>query len=124
MFTYELNQYKKKTHLNRLLSILDSHILHLSHQITSEEELRDLGTIGFKLEKSIIDNALFDHRTSIQGAAHGVLHRWVNMQTRGREEAYVNLLEALRECQMNQLAACLRELVEGPEDDTSGESKK
>ena len=120
MFT---NQNKKNS-VESILFVLDSHILHLSHRITNEQELRDLGTKGFKLEKSIIDNALSDHRTSIQGAANAVLHRWVNMQIRGRQEAYVNLLAALAKCQMNQLAAYLRKLVEGTEDETTEESKK
>ena len=84
--------------------------------------MRDLGTKGFKLEKSVIDDVLFDHRTSIQGAVHEVLHRWVNMQTGGRQEAYVDLLAALAKCQMNQLAAYLRELVEGAEEETTEES--
>ena len=65
-----------------------------------------------------MDNALFDHRTSIQGAARAVLHRWVNMQTGGRQEAYMNLLAALAKCQMNQLAAYLRKWVEGTEEVT------
>ena len=126
VFRCELNHVNvpNQNDKNSVKSILDSHILHLSHRITSEQELRDLGTKGFKLEKSIIDNALFDHRTSIQGAAHEVLHRWVNMQTRGREEAYMNLLTALAKCKMNQLAAYLRELAEGEAEERTEESKK
>ena len=108
-------------HLKKLLllildSLEDSHIVCLCYEITSEQEVRDLGTKVFKLDKNIIDDALFDHTTRIQGAAFEVLHRWVNKQFGGRKEAYINLQAALRKCQMNKLAALLRMWVEGTDD--------
>ena len=84
-----------------------------SHRITNEQELRDLGTVGLKLEKYIIDNAICDNNTTIRGAAREVLDRWKNMQT---ENVYGNLAAALRKCKMNQLAEYLRKLVEGTDE--------
>ena len=99
--------------------------MHLSHRITSEQDLRDLGTIGLKLDKHIIDIAICDNNTTIQGAAHEVLQRWMNMQLDGRE-AYLKLQAAMRKCKMNLLAEYLRKLVEGTEgaSQTTKEGKK
>ena len=94
----------------------DSDILHLSHRIISEQELRDLVTIDFKLDKHIIDNALYEEKPSIQSAANKVLNRWSNMQLEGRNQAYVKLQAALAKYQRNQLAEYLRKLVERRED--------
>ena len=57
---------KKQLLLLILDSLEDFNIVRLSHEITSEQEVRDLGTNVFKLDENIIDDALFDHRTSIQ----------------------------------------------------------
>ena len=89
--------------------------MHLSRRITSEKQLRDLGTGALKLEDNVITNALYEKAHSIQDAAREVLLIWANMQL-GRREAYVNLQEALIKCQMNLLVAYLRTLVEGTED--------
>ena len=125
IFTHKLNysNFQNKVyqmHFCLFSAFLDSHIACFSHQITSQQELRDLGTGALKLEKSMIDNALYEQAPSIQDAAREVLTKWANMQ-QGRREAYVNLLATLKEYKMNQLAAHLRKLVEGTED--AGESK-
>ena len=52
----------------------DSHVLNLSQRITSEQELRDLGTKALKVPEHIINTALYNHRTSINDAAHDVLY--------------------------------------------------
>ena len=96
--------------------------MSLSRRITSEKELRDLGTIAFKLDDYVIDNALHQERPSIQDAARKVIQTWVNMQVEIRSRTYVKLLAVLEQCQMNQLAAQLRGLVEGTED--AAESKE
>ena len=51
----------------------DSHVLHLSQRITSEQHLRDLGTRALGVKQHIIDTALFNYRTCIQDAAYNVL---------------------------------------------------
>ena len=96
--------------------LTDSHIVSLSRRITSEQELHDVGTGALRLDKTITDNALHNHRTSIQDAAREVLHTWANMQVKERTEVYVRLLEALRKYEMNQLAEYLKTLVEGTKD--------
>ena len=95
----------------------DSHIARLSEYITSEQELHDIGTGALKLRKTIIDNAVYEQRPSIQGAAREVLYSWRNMQT---ENAYANLLAALKKRKMNQLAEHLRNIVEGTEEAPQG----
>ena len=93
----------------------DSHILNLSQRITSEQELRDLGTKVLKVPEHIIDTALYNHRTSINDAAHDVLCTWLKDQP-AKLEAYMNLQAGLKRAHMNQLATQLRMWVQGTED--------
>ena len=104
------------------MCILDSHIACLSGRI-NRQQLQDLGTIGFSLEKTSIDNVLYNYKDDIQGAVREVLHRGLNKQSAGKSR-YVCLQEALTKCKMNLLAAYLRKLVEGTEEETTEESKK
>ena len=97
----------------------DTHVLELSKRITNEQELKDLGIKALKLPKYIIQAALYNHRTSIQDAAHSVLSTWLKDQP-SRKDAYRNLITGLQKAQMNQLAAELQYWVEG----VSAESQK
>ena len=70
----------------------------------------NLGINGLKLRKNVIEAALYRHPKDIQDAAHDVLTEWVKRQS-NRVNAYGTLLQCLRQCQMNQLAADLRQLA-------------
>ena len=93
----------------------DLHVLNISQRVTSEQELRNLGTKALKVPEYIIDTALYNHRTSIQDAAHDVLSTW-RKQYQSSQEAYLDLLAALKRAKMNQLATQLRMWVQGTED--------
>ena len=100
--------------------ILDeSHIFELSKRITSESDLMNLGIKGLKLRKNLIEAALYRHPKDIQDAAHDVLSEWMKRQP-NVVDSYCTLLQYLRQCQMNQLAAYLRQLVEGTVGDDNG----
>ena len=60
-------------------------------------------------------NAALRDKDGIQDAAEKVLSMWVKRQP-SRQEAYVNLLTALKSAEMNELAAHLRLWVEGIDD--------
>ena len=90
----------------------DSHILNLSQRITSEQDLRELGIRVLGLQEHITNTALYNHRTSIQDAAHDVLSTW-RKQYQSSQEAYMDLKTGLKRAQMHQLAAQLRKWVEG-----------
>ena len=93
----------------------DTHVFELSKRITSESELRNLGITGLRLSKYIIHAAMTDHPRHIQDAAYDVISEWVKQQE-NMEVAYKTLLQCLKRCQMNQLMAELRRLVEGTVD--------
>ena len=88
----------------------DLHALNLSQRIT-----RDLGTKALKVPEHIINTALYNHRTSINDAAHDVLCTWLKDQP-ARQEAYMDLQAGLKRAHMNQLATQLRMWVQGTED--------
>ena len=90
----------------------DTHVFKLSTRITTESELMNLGIKGLKLPKFIIESALYRHPKDIQDAAHDVLSEWVKQQE-DMENNYKNLVQCLKQCQMNQLAVELMQLVEG-----------
>ena len=106
-------------------TLQDWHMWSLAQEITSDEKLHDVGTGVLKLPKRVIDAARSDHRTSIVDAAYNVLSAWLKKQT-NRKEAYINLHDALRSCQMKPLADKLKQWVKGTDDTTeiSGEGKK
>ena len=98
-----------------VVTLEDSHILNLSQQITTEQELRDLGTNALDVPEHIIDTALYNHRASIQEAAYVALSTWLK-QYQSRQKAYINLQAGLKRAQMNQLAALLRKWSGGIDD--------
>ena len=84
----------------------------------------NLGIKGLKLDKSIIEAALYRHPKDIQDAAHDALSDWVKQQENVNNN-YKNLVQCLKQCQMNQLAVELMQLVDGAGDSelTTKESK-
>ena len=72
----------------------------------------NLGIKGLKLRKFVIEAALYRHPKDIQDAAHDVLSEWVKQQENVGNN-YNNLIQCLRQCQMNQLVVGLKQLVEG-----------
>ena len=90
----------------------DSHILELSTRITSTPDLLNIGINGLNLPRHTIQSAVHNHRDSIQEAAYTVLTSWANQQET-KTEAYLNIIAALKQCKMNQLATELRQWVEG-----------
>ena len=93
----------------------DSHVLNLSQRITSEHQLRDLGSRALGVRQHIIGTALFNDRTCIQDAAYNVLSTWLKGQP-SRQEAFMSMQTGLKRARMNQLAADLRMWVQGIED--------
>ena len=73
---------------------------HLARCVVSEEDLRDLGTLGFGVRRHIIDAALFNHHRSITGAATVVIKAWSD-EYLDKEKAYEDLCEALRKIHKN-----------------------
>ena len=72
----------------------------------------NLGITGLGIRRHIIQSAVYNHKGSIQDAAHDVLSNWV-LQFESEMEAYQNLVKGLHKCKMNQLAAEVRQWVEG-----------
>ena len=68
--------------------------------MVSEEDLRDLGTLGFGVRQSIIDAALFNHHRSITDAATAVIKAWSD-EYLDKEKAYEDLCEALEKIGRN-----------------------
>ena len=99
-------------HFLFVATLEDSHILKLSQYITSEQVLRELGTNGLGVPERTIDTALYNHRTSINDAAHDVLSTW-RKQYQSSQEAYRNLQAGLKRAQMKDLAAKLQSWVQG-----------
>ena len=73
----------------------------------------ELGIKVLKFPADTIKAAMFDHKDSIQTATHALLSKWLKEQL-SRQEAYLSLLEGLKNAQINQLASNLRIWVEGP----------
>ena len=94
----------------------DSHVLELSTRLTSTQDLLNLGINGLKLPRHTIQSAVHNHKDSIQDAAYDVLTKWANQQD-NESAAYANITAALDKCQMNQLAAELRNWVEIKDDE-------
>ena len=101
---------KKNIHISAQLE--DTHILEPSTRITNTQDLLNLGIKGLKLPRHIIQSAVHNHKHNIQEAAYAVLTTWANQQETVLE-AYVNIMAALKNCKMNQLATELRQWVEG-----------
>ena len=93
----------------------DTHVFELSRKITTDAQLMSLGMKGLKLDKTIIEAALYRHPKDIQDAAHDVLSEWVKQQE-NIDNNYNILVHGLIRCGMSQLAAELRQLVKGAED--------
>ena len=85
--------------------------MELSKRITSESELMNLGIRVLKQPEFIIKTALYNKK-EIQKATYEVLSTWEKQQN-SLQEAYINLHAGLKKNQMIQLAAELRQWVEG-----------
>ena len=72
----------------------------------------DLGIKVLKLLDFKIQSALFDHKDSIQAAAHDVIRHW-SQQHLNSVDAYTALHTGLEEAQMHQLAGELQQWVQG-----------
>ena len=67
----------------------------------------ELGIKVLEVPTESIKASLFNHKGSIQAAAHDVLSTWFMGQNSG-QEAYVNLLTGLKRAEMSELAAELQ----------------
>ena len=90
----------------------DAHILELSTRIISTQGLLNVGINGLSLPRHTIQSTVHNHKDSIQEAAYTVLTTWANQQETVAE-AYINIVAALNQCKMNQLATELRQWVDG-----------
>ena len=112
---YDLCNYKQ-LHFLFVATLEDSHILLLCEHITSEQDLRELGTNVLGVPERIIDTALHNHRnSSINGAAHDVLSTW-RKKCASSEKAFMDLQAGLKRAQRNELAALLRKWAGGTDD--------
>ena len=68
----------------------------LSQQISSDGDLRALGTRGFGFAKNIIDNALRNNRDNINEAALFIINKWSTNQA-NEAEAYDLLCKKTRQ---------------------------
>ena len=84
----------------------------LAKKFTNAYDLRDLAFEGLDICGDVIDRASYKSDRDISLAAYSALKTWFQRQN-NRQEAYSNLLEALRRCKFNQMANELRENVEG-----------
>ena len=66
----------------------------LAKRVTSESDLRNLGTNGFEVDKDIIDAALTDNPKSINAAATEVIKQW-GVEQIDKEKAYDDLCRIL-----------------------------
>ena len=74
--------------------------LNLAACIGSEEDLRDLGTLGFEVPPGIIDSVLHNQRTIIKAAAAEVIKQWAREQE-DKEKAYEDLVGILKKIGRN-----------------------
>ena len=96
----------------------DPDILHLSERITNRDELMKLGVDVLKMPHFKIKSALYDHRDSINSAAHKVLSEW-RVQQENPYKAYNTLMSSLAQHNMSYLLT--RE--EEPTDSSSAKIK-
>ena len=102
-------------HFLFIATLEDSHILKLSQYITSEQDLRELGTNALGVRERTIDTALTNYRTSINDAAYNILSTW-RKQYESSEKAFMDLQAGLRRAEKKELAALLRKWA-GEQDD-------
>ena len=99
-----------------VVTLEDSHILKLSKHITSEQDLRELGTNALGVREHTIDTALTKYRnSSINDAAYNILSTW-RKQYESSEKAFIDLQAGLRRAEKNELAALLRKWAGGQDD--------
>ena len=98
----------------------DVHILELSKRITSESDLMELGIKGLRLEKFLIEAALYRHPKDIQDAALDVLSEWMKQQ-RNMTDAYTTLLKCL-DVHSNSSSQPLSSPVQAPSNAASPQS--
>ena len=79
--------------------------MDLSHRITSEKDLVEVGVKSLKLPDFIIKSALYNHK-DINSAAHDVFRSWRQKQNND-QEAYITLKAFFRQHGFNNLAAVL-----------------
>ena len=79
--------------------------MDLSHKITSEKDLVEVGVKSLKLPDFIIQSALHNHK-DINSAAHDVFRSWRQKQNND-QEAYITLKTSFRQHGFNNLAAVL-----------------
>ena len=90
--------------------------MKLSQYITSERDLRELGTNALGVPERIIDAALHNHRnSSINDVAHNVLSTW-REQYESNQKAFMDLQAGLKRAEKNELAALLRKWAGGQDD--------
>ena len=78
----------------------------------------DLGMKALNLPNFKVQSALFDHKDSIQAAAHDVIRSWSHQQP-NKQEAYIALHTGLKETHMHQLAAELKPWFKGTVEETT-----
>ena len=82
--------------------------MHLSERISTESVLVKLGVTGLRLPDYVIQTALTNHSKDIVTASYKVLQEWRKYQE-DNEKAFTNLQDALRRCEMGDLAALVAE---------------
>ena len=89
----------------------DADIVHLSERITNRDELMKLGVDVLKLPDFKIKSAFYDHRDSINSAAHEVLSEW-RVRQENRYKAYNILMTSLAQHNMSYLLTQEEELAD------------
>ena len=114
IWLFSINWYSKYWNpiLKNLLfsgpKLTDEMMLNLSRRITSEEELRALGTKGLRIPEYKIATHLRDYHNKITLAAHHVIKDW-RKTVADPFQAYSLLCEALRKA---ELAAYIYEVLQ------------
>ena len=94
-----------------LIALRDSDLLELSERVTNRQELMKLGVKVLKQPEHKIKSALYDHRDSINSAAHKVLSEW-RVRQENRYKAYNILMSSLAQHNMSYLLTQEEELAD------------
>ena len=92
-------------------SLKDGHIWMLAEKITNVSDLRTLALRGLDLDSNTVDSTTYNNEKAIQEAAYRILQKWLQKQD-NKQNAYTNLLAALRNCGFNMMATELKKEVE------------
>ena len=127
MFLSSQKRFKRYSVITVKLIFLDAleaaHLFELSRNFASIDEVRRVGFAILPDDPTAVDRIL--HQSEIVNAGYQILNEF-RKRFESPDKAYEVLLQSLEKKDMNQLATCLKEIVEGKKDakskDTTGKS--